>query len=276
MIELGSRVLALPYEQRRVIGIVETVTPPPQKEAAAPTPGSIANVTATAIGIAAATFLPGFGFITLAAFGVKALADHLKAGRPLPFFPLTPAAAREELQVPPGHPLVGHVYVGHPLIPARYVPAAVFHRFLLEEKVNELVRLLAALGATRVRVLHRTGRELTGGLEGNVAAGDSVGGKVSAKNETKSQLMFEEEFRPEGDAKIPDDLVWYGHEASWQALAQRRLKHRTSKLRATLSYTESFGVDASLKASVEGVGLKLGGSFNDFESTSWEFEGEFA
>ena len=70
--------------------------------------------------------------------------------------------------------------------------------------------------------------------------------------------------------------MWYGQEASWQAVAQRRLKFRTTKFQAKLNYSDSFGIDASLKAKIEGVGLKLGGSFHDFQSTTWEFEGEFA
>nr|MBK7063640.1 hypothetical protein [Deltaproteobacteria bacterium] len=70
--------------------------------------------------------------------------------------------------------------------------------------------------------------------------------------------------------------MWYGHEESWRRLAQRRLQHDTKQFRATLNYSESFGIDAGVKASVVGVGLKVGGNFKDFEETSWEFEGEVA
>jgi hypothetical protein len=31
-----------------------------------------------------------------------------------------------------------------------------------------------------------------------------------------------------------------------------------------------------VRAVVEGIGLKIGGNFSDFEATSWDFEGEFA
>ena len=35
-------------------------------------------------------------------------------------------------------------------------------------------------------------------------------------------------------------------------------------------------MDASLKLGLDKLGVKFGGSYAEFESTEWEFEGEFA
>jgi hypothetical protein len=121
------------------------------------------------------------------------------------------------------------------------------------------------------------GYRAKGGGDLSISEGkESVSAKAEAHYETKNDVMFEEEYRPRGEPKVPDGLVWYGHEASWRSLAQRRLDFRTTKFQASLNYSESFGIDASVRAVVEGIGLKIGGNFSDFEATSWDFEGEFA
>lgn len=184
--------------------------------------------------------------------------------------------AAAELQLPPGHPLVGHAYAGHPLSPPRYMPAAAFHRQLFEEKVNELLTLLASLGATRVRVSCRQGYKAAGGIGLGVAKGASASVGVEGSKSSTSAAEFEEHFRPSGEPKLHDNPIWFGHEPSWQAVADRRLKFNTSKFRAELRYEDSFGIDAKMKVGIEKLGINLGGHFTDFESTVWEFEGEFA
>ncbi len=59
-------------------------------------------------------------------------------------------------------------------------------------------------------------------------------------------------------------------------MAHRRLEYGTSRFKARLSYEDSFGIDANLKVGLDNLGVKLGGNYSEFESTEWEFEGEFA
>lgn len=186
-------------------------------------------------------------------------------------------ATLQAIRFPPGHPVPGHAYAGHPLIPTRYVPVEVFHHFMFEEKVNELVTLLASLGASRVRVSARRGYKKAGsiGLDIKSPQGSGAVG-ASAKESRESAAVFEEHFRSTGTPKLPEGLVWYGHEASWQQLAQRRLNYGTASFKAELRYEDSFGVDAQLKVGLESIGVKLGGEFTEFEQTTWQFEGEFA
>jgi hypothetical protein len=191
---------------------------------------------------------------------------------------ITATIARQQLNFPPGHPLVDHAYVGHPIIPERYIPYANFHRFLFEEKVNELISILASLGAIRVLMACRRGykNSFAFGASASQPLGTESGNiGAYANSSSKDDVVFEEYYQPSGKAFIPNNLVWYGHEASWQAVAKRRLENGTTKFKIMLSYEEDFGINASLTANLQQFGINLGGNYSKCESTKWEFEGEF-
>jgi hypothetical protein len=44
----------------------------------------------------------------------------------------------------------------------------------------------------------------------------------------------------------------------------------------SLKYEDDYGINAKMKAGLEGIGFKLGGNFSNFASTVWEFEAEFS
>jgi hypothetical protein len=187
--------------------------------------------------------------------------------------------AERELSFSPGHPRIDHAYAAHPLATERYLPVAQFHQQLFEQKASELVTLLASLGATRVRVRAARGyREAAGFSLGASVAVESMSAQDGgSRNKTEAQsFAAEETFVPRGAPRVADGLVWYPHEPSWQALARRRIEFGSSTFRIELSYDEDFGVDGGLVAALEGVGIRVGGSFRAFERTRWEFEGTFA
>lgn len=255
-----NSIVDLPYDQRRVIAVVEEPgTPDPQRDGKE----KLERI-----------LIWAYGAPAVLALEVVAAIKKLRASEGLPV--LSGAEARRQLRFPPGHPIAGQVYAGHPLVPERYVPLASFHQVMFLEKVNEFVDLFAALRATRVRVLYREGYRRTTGGNVSVSAGESVGVKGNVAQEQASEVMLVEEYRPSGEPEIPSNLVWFGHETAWQGYAERRIKYRTAKLQAKISYSESFGIDASLKAKVEGIGLDVGGHFTDFQSTTWDVEAEFA
>ena len=195
-----------------------------------------------------------------------------------PYLAVTAAQAADELQFPPGHPILDHAYVGHPLVSERYIPFARFHSHVFEQKVSELMTIIASLGAVRARVVSKRGYRTSTGIEVGVPAtplSPSVGAKAEKTTSGKQHLVMEEHFTPRGKPHVPDSLLWYPHEPMWEALATRRLSYGTRTFKTSLSYEDNFGVDMSLKVGLEKLNFKLGGSFSDFESTLWEFEGEF-
>lgn len=100
--------------------------------------------------------------------------------------------------------------------------------------------------------------------------------KVAGASAHSHDAVFEEHFSPRSQPKVPSDLVWIETEPSWQALARRRLEYGTTRFSTTLRYEDSFGVDGSLTAGLKNAGAELGATYQNFESTQWDFEGEFA
>ncbi|KAI9005582.1 hypothetical protein DFJ74DRAFT_691305 [Hyaloraphidium curvatum] len=190
---------------------------------------------------------------------------------------VTNPAATSAFKFPPGHPVMSNAYVLHPLSKDRYIPAAAFHRALFEEKVSELITLLAALGATRVRVAAKQGYNSAGGISIGISTprGDPAAGQQT-KSSNSSLAIFEERFTPKGSAKVPSKLLWFEHEPTWKHLAQRRMKYKTTTFQAELRYEDSYGIDRNLKAGLKGFGIEFGQNFTDFQTTVWEFEGEFS
>lgn len=188
----------------------------------------------------------------------------------------TPSAAAG-FKFPPGHPVMKAAYVLHPLSKDRYIPAASFHRALFEEKVSELITLLAALGATRVRVIARQGYNSLGGIKIGISTpkGDLQAGEKNW-NKNTSYAVFEERFTSKTSAKVPSKLMWFEHEPTWKHIAERRRKYKTLTFQAELRYEDSYGVDRNLKAGLKGLGIEFGNDFTDFQTTVWEFEGEFS
>lgn len=185
-----------------------------------------------------------------------------------------------KLMFPEGHPLVGHCYAGHPIpsARARYFPIALFHHALFEEKANDLVRLIASLGARRLKVRHiqgyRSGASISFGITEPQSTG--TGGVGSGyKREINREIILEETYPTSGKPTIPKDLIWYGSEATWKEFARRRKEFHTREFQIQLTYVEDYGIDGNLIAGLQNANFKLGGTFQNFECTVWQFEGEF-
>ena len=224
------------------------------------------------------SFLIGFGFDYLT---IKPLKRNIKQDNNSDTVVVSLEQALAELTFPPGHPQLDTAYIGHPLDPSRYVPLASFHNVIFEQKVNDLVTLLASLGAERLRVHFKQGYSTGAGLSFDVSvpvdelkvdAGMSVGG---LKEKTRDAVI-EESFRPTKPPSIPEGLVWYEHEPSWQGLARRRIEFGTQSFNTTLVYNDDFNINTKLKLKLQGFGVQLGGEYTDFKTTIWEFDGTYA
>jgi hypothetical protein len=189
-------------------------------------------------------------------------------------------AAERVLSFPPGHPLYDTVYAGHPLIPTVYVPVASFHRWLFEEKFNELLTLLWSLGASNVAISHvrgyRDAFEAKAGL--SLPAGLPVELSAGGKREQSqsSEAMLHARFTPQGAPHLPKSPVWFGHEPTWKSIAEARLTAGLREINVELRYDDDYGVSLNLVAKLHDFGFKLGGDFERHERTAWKFHGTFA
>jgi hypothetical protein len=180
------------------------------------------------------------------------------------------------LQLPPGHPQDGLLYVGHPTVPAIYHPAAEFHQRVFEHKFCEAVDLLMALGASKITVKRQEGytREDARKMDLPLTPTESFGGWFKRSRARDSEILFFATF-PGSSPQLPEGLVWFPWERTWQTVARARTEHHTEEFSLVVSYTENYGVDAGLKAKAAGVGLSVGGEFQEQKDTVWQMDGEF-
>jgi hypothetical protein len=77
------------------------------------------------------------------------------------------------------------------------------------------------------------------------------------------------------DPRVPDGLAWFQHELTWQQIAEGRQEFGLRDFELVLRYEDDYGVNAGLKVAASGVGLDMGGQFEDHEATAWRIVGRF-
>ena len=183
-----------------------------------------------------------------------------------------------QVSFPPGHPRDGVLYIGHPALPSVYYTIAEFHRATFEHKFSEAINLLMSLGATKIRVEHVRGWSKDFSSKMSVALGtpgESAESSVSAQSSSSAQLLYEATLSGTTKPTIPENMVWYPYENTWQSIAKGRIEFGLQDFSLSISYEDDFGVNAGLKASVAKTGLELGGKFEDHQSTVWHLQGKF-
>ena len=75
--------------------------------------------------------------------------------------------------------------------------------------------------------------------------------------------------------RLPENLVWYAHELTWQTVANGRIKFGLNDFSLSVTYEDDFGINAGLRSTVMKAGLDLGGKFEDHQSTVWRLVGKF-
>lgn len=158
-----------------------------------------------------------------------------------------------DIMFPPSHPVEGELYVGHPFQPTCYYPVDGYEQMLFESQFVELNHLLQCLGATEIKSEHVKGSLVLKESESNSSDGYSShktqrgdgGNKVFTvdanrdvnrsnasyneqnrmnRTELGKRLMSVQKFSPKKAPYIPEDLVWFHHNDTWQKLAQQRLQ----------------------------------------------------
>ncbi len=183
----------------------------------------------------------------------------------------------EELIFPPGHPRDGVLYACHPTDTNTYFTVASFHRAAFEHKLAEAVNLLMHLGATKFKVEHIQGWSTEFASNLAVPLKDAtINATASSNSGVKSKILFEASLPNNRSCVLPNDLVWFHHEKTWQAVANGRLKFGMSDFSLMINYVDDFGINAGLKLKAKDSGLDLGGKFEEHLATSWKIEGVFA
>jgi len=176
------------------------------------------------------------------------------------------------LTFPPSHPRNEILYIQHPLRPDVYYPAASFHRNVFEHKFSEAINLLTHLGVTEIKVEHICGwsKEFSGSF-----SFPSGAGKTEFTSGSNSSLLFEATYAGDINPVLPNNLVWYEHEPSWQSIANGRISSGLEEFSLAINYTDDFGINAELSVEAQKIKLGLGGKFQDHKETTWRISGKF-
>ena len=183
-----------------------------------------------------------------------------------------------QLDMPIGHPLPNVVYIGSPAVPVRYYPMADFHVRVFEERFGEAMLLLMALGAERltVRSEHGWKRDISANIEAPIKSvlKNQAGLRIGSRRDRS--LVFEAELLPATMPEIPDGLVWFNHEPTWQAVAEGRARYGLREFQLQVTSREDFGITADVASKIRRRKvLSLGGGFTQQVDTSWLLEGTF-
>lgn len=207
-----------------------------------------------------------------------------------------------KIQFPIGHPKLGELYIGHPYRNNLYIPYANHEFQFFLDKVYEYCQLLQALGATEITIesirgmnvseLQKYNFNASGGANYGPAA--KVNAEYNEKKESSSKSSVDnylKEYRkmdPMSLPHIPDNLIWYPEQTTWQRLASQRTNNNNLlEFEEEFSTKETSFVSASEEESIKAdlqilkVGANISVNENNFkqseknEETVWRIKVKF-
>lgn len=153
----------------------------------------------------------------------------------------------QSMTFPMGHPQTNQLYVAHPLVQSHYIPFESYEIELIKDRVHEFCSLMECMGATSISIDYQQATESENEREYDVSRSGganvksySVEGKQHL-NETKrfmqsigSQLNLQQTYQPFKRPYLPNNLIWYSKEPTWQRLVEQRTRG------SLISHTESI------------------------------------
>lgn len=135
-----------------------------------------------------------------------------------------------------GGAVTNQLYVGHPYVPGIYLPFEDYQQELVEDKLRELCEVAQCLGATKITIeaINSNTTETVKNAERNIGGGigyKEVGVSGEQKNDSSTRLLeaisksinIHQVFTPIRSPFIPDNLIYYPSEPSWQRLYNQRM-----------------------------------------------------
>lgn len=199
-----------------------------------------------------------------------------------------------------GHPRNNTLYIQDPLQTNVYIDAESFHAGMLERKYNELIRVLTALGATRISCIVENSESKEERRHNKYSVDGSssykvVKGSGHFSSDTSSskitnlykRLSVERILTPPKTIELPNDLVFYPFEQRWQDIAKLAKEGRLKKEVVDLTYRTDYAVTGKYLRDIGGkietliVGAEVAYSdefeheLKELQSIVWHYEVEF-
>lgn len=211
-----------------------------------------------------------------------------------------PQELPETIHFPMGHPQEHVLYIKHPFIDDYYIPYETSEFELFKDKMDELRRVLQAMGATHITISDTKNLENSNSRKTHTNVDTNISAKInslkgnadlSRKESSYESLLneygTESTYTPTKKPYIPDGLVWYPNESSWQRLFEERkdgLAHYkltiSSKSSTSLTRMQEQKIKTDFKALILHIDASLEHeateTFEQNASATWELEIDFA
>ncbi len=141
------------------------------------------------------------------------------------------------IDFPIGHPIAYQIYIGHPYIREKYIPFENYELELIEDKVREFCQIVQSLGATEITIEcinsstsdSNTDSEQNISAEANYRMASASGSKQKQKSrhlidEISQSINLHQKFTPKENPALPQKLIWFPNEPSWQRLYEQRMQ----------------------------------------------------
>ena len=175
---------------------------------------------------------------------------------------------------PIGHPVANQLYVGHPYVPTKYIPFDNYELVLIDDKVREFCQIVQSLGATEINIECFNSTSNMGTYASKQQASGKIDYKLSSANgnynrnrneqflnDISQSLTLHQKFSPSKEPVLPDNLVWYHNEPSWQRLYEQRMsggldeheERMETKKNQVVENSELKSIAAEMKNLIVGV-----------------------
>ena len=141
------------------------------------------------------------------------------------------------INFPMGHPVANQLYVGHPYIPSKYIPFENYELELIEDKVREFSQIMQYLGATEINIESvnissnnkdvKVDQKLSGSVDYKLTSASGNGERHAMNKfleDISQHINLHQRFYPKNSPMLPEGLVWYQNEPSWQRLYNQRMQ----------------------------------------------------
>ena len=211
-----------------------------------------------------------------------------------------PQKLPKEIHFPIGHPQEHVLYIKHPFIDDYYIPYETSEFELFRDKMDELRRVLQAMGATHITISDTQNLENSKNRKSHTNIDTNISAKINSlkgnadllRDESSYESLLREygtesTYIPTKKPYIPDGLVWYPNESSWQRLFEER-KDGLAHYKLTISSKSSTSLtrmqEQKLKADFKALIIHIDASleheatetFKQNASATWELEIDFA
>lgn len=169
------------------------------------------------------------------------------------------------IEFPIGHPIVNQLYVGHPFLANQYIPFEDYELTFIDDRIREFCLIMQFLGATEVSVESINGKNINEDRkENSTITGESSYKIASANvsvhkgnedrlvNSIRQAIGLSQKYTPSQFPVLPEGLVWYPHEASWQRLYQQRMQGSLHEHREKIEIRKNRVLQSSELKQAEG------------------------